>query len=334
QATAGTGLTVSPLPTGLLGFLSSITTDVAPLTTALSQLVSQTVAGVAAGLTGAGLSATNSGTSTPTPSAGTYPTCTASGWSTSDCYGPLVPTVSLPSLLTLSSGTTQGYAAYSSTTGYSAAAKVADPVLGLLGITLANLGIVQSTSSCTSNGSCTQTQSISGASLLGGAVQLSLANGRFLATVNGVQVSGVAVPLSVAGIGATISANGNLLTVKIALTLTQLLNSLGLGSLLSSVVGLVDANNGGPSATLTLTVGPGSSTSNGTTSAWGLDVGVDLSANINISLLGLAGVSISVPSGIGGSNYGNLLDLKLAYTNAASGQSGGSGPVWYPPGLI
>jgi hypothetical protein len=65
---------------------------------------------------------------------------------------------------------------------------------------------------------------------------------------------------------------------------------------------------------------------NTTAAAWGLGVGVDLSGSLGFTLLGLVGASISIPTGITGTTFGNLLDLRLGYTACSVGaSSGGTG---------
>jgi hypothetical protein len=335
KSTPGTGIAPVTTTTGLLSFLSPVISGVVnPLTAALTALPSTLLTDVAAGLTGSGLQATNPGIAQTAPSAGTYPaSCASGGWNSSDCYGPTIPTVSAAPLLALTSGATQGFATGDST-GYTARAKIADPNLTVLGLNIGDLGLVEASSFC-STSACTSTQALSNLSLLGGAVQAKIASGNlFQVSVAGgayVTVSGLSTKSGTGGgLPYTVSANGNLLKVQIGLSLTQLLTGLGLGNLLSTVSGLADA---GSTASLTLVIGPGTAPVTGSTQTWGLEVGVDLSASISLSLLGLAGVTIAVPTGISGANYGDLLDLKLAYTNAYSGALLAT-TVWIPSGQI
>jgi hypothetical protein len=324
--------------TGLLQLLGPVLSGVVnPLTNALGALPGQLLAGVADGLTGAGLRATNPAARQPAPQSGYPASCSTGGWTASDCYGPILPSIGLPPLLALSTGVVQGFAT-GDTTGYTARAHVANPDLSVLGIQLGNLGVIDAQSHCGPD-SCTTAAQLTGASLLGGLVTANLADdsdllavsvgGTPLVTGSSVVVPAGSLPAGLHGVTATL--DGNLLELTIGLSLTGLLDGLGLGDLLAGVAGLAD---GGSSIALTLTVGPGSQPADGSTEAWGLAVGVDLAASISLSLLGLAGVTVTISSGISGSSYGNLLDLELAYTNAFSGDLPGLTPQWIPPGLI
>jgi hypothetical protein len=134
-----------------------------------------------------------------------------------------------------------------------------------------------------------------------------------------------------------IVSSGDLLQVKESIGLDQLLGSLGLGGLFSGLPGQID--NKDTNLTLTISVGPGSSASGGNgISAWGLAIGVDLSGTITVKQLSALGVLggkavITIPTGISGTHYGNLMDLKLAYATCTSGDV--PPPVTrIPPGLI
>jgi hypothetical protein len=345
KVTTTGGLSPQVTTSGLLAFLNPLLTGVVnPLTNAVGALPSQLLASVAGGLTGAGLEASSPSAQQTAPGSG-YPTCTSGGWNSSDCYGPVVPTIGLPPLLSISSGTIQGFAT-GDATGYTAKAHLADPNISLLGITVGDLGLIEASAFCAPSGTCTTTQSLAGASLLNGLVTANVASATGLLSVGvagtplvsgtNVTVPAGSVPAGLLSIKA--SLNSNLATVKIGLSLTGLLNGLGLGGLLSGTSGLID---NGSTATATLTLGPGSSVSSGSAQSWGLELGVDVQASISLSVLGLAGVTITIPTGIAGAGYGNLLDLKLAYTNAYTGSLGGggggvpsAGPQWIPPGLI
>jgi hypothetical protein len=334
KATAGTGVSVNVTTTGLLQFLSPILSGlVNPLTTALLAAPNQLVSGVVGGLAGTGKQASSASTQVTRPASG-YPTCTGS-WTSSNCYGPATGSVPLSPLLSISTGTLQGYAT-GDATGFIGSAQTANPVLSLLSLNnLINLGVVQSTSSCTLAGTCSSTQSVTGLSALGGLVTASVASsdGLLKLTVAGVPLTAgnVNVPAGLpSGVTSlSVSLGSNLATLKIGISLTTLLAGLGLAGALSGSL-----TTTGTSVYLTLTIGPGSVTGSGSVQAWGLEVGVDLSATISLTLLGLAGVTVSVPTGISGTSYGNLLDLKLAYTNAYAGSALATGPQWIPPGVI
>lgn len=323
---AASGLTVQTQTTGLLGFLSPILSAVIdPLLSTLTSVIPSIVSQLTSAVIGSGWSANNAGTPVTAPTNGSYPNTCSSPWDSADCYGANL-TVGTDSILSINLGTAQGYAAYDST-GFTGAARETNAGIHLLGVSLLSLGTVESTAHCDTTGTCTQTQDVQGLGLANNLVSVTLANGSNLlsATLGGlpIPVSGISIPLGLAGITATASLTGNLLTVQLGVSLDQLLSILSIGGL-----------TGTPSASImfTLTVGPGNLPASGSTGAWGLDLGLDLAASISINILGLAGVSVSIPTGIGGGNYGNLFDLKLAYSRANAPQA--SGGTWYPPGLI
>jgi hypothetical protein len=135
-----------------------------------------------------------------------------------------------------------------------------------------------------------------------------------------------------------IVANGDFLQVKQSIGLDPLLGSLGLGGLFSGLPGQID--NKDTALTLSITVGPGSSAATGGNgiSAWGLAIGVDVAGTITVKQLSALGVLggkavITVPTGISGSHYGNLVDLKLAYASCTSGDAPPA-VTRVPPGLI
>jgi hypothetical protein len=325
-AIPGTGITTTTTTSGLAYVLGGVFTGVVdPLINAVVAIPQQVLSQAVSSLTGAGLQADNPSGQQTRPSSG-YPDCSTNGWTASDCFGPLLPSIGIPPLIALSTGAAQGYATGDSS-GYIAATHIASPQLTLLGINVATLGVIDASASCGTS-TCTSTESVTGGSLLNGAIQISVANGTTIATVNGVAVPAAGINVTVAGLGVKAALNGNLLKVTISLSLNQLLAGLGLSGLLGAVAGLGDA---GTTASLTLTVGPGSAPASGSTAAWGLEVGVNLAADVKVSLLGLAGVEIAVGSA---TTPADLLDLKLAYATASSGSTTGTGQQWIPPGLI
>ena len=335
--TAGT-LNVTAGGTGLTGTLASLLT---PLTSALNGLANSLASTLVTSITNAGLTATTPASTQSAPASG-FPNCTTGGWNRQDCYSASSGNaLGVPGVLSLGLNAAQGYAAADST-GYQAAAQVADPSLSLLGISIGDLGVAQSSATCPTTGSCSASVSLTNASLLGGLIKLKTATGSNLLQVQlgtnpWIPLSSLGTSLTAVGTGISAKADGTFLQINISISLTQLLSGLGLGGLLSSLAGL---DLTGTSLTLSVLVGPGSSTSNGAT-AWGLDVGLDLSGSINISatslLSGLLGsASITIPSGITGSPtaLGNLASLELAYTAVTAGSAVSSAPVWFPPGLI
>lgn len=323
KVTPGAG--VAPVVTttgaigGLLDFLTPVLDQVVtPLTAALTTLPSTLISDLVAGLTGSGYVA-NSPTSAQSPPASGFPTCGSNGWSTDDCYGPLVPTISAAPLLTLGTGTLQGYAAADSTGAY-ARSRTAGLTLSLLGVSVGNIGVSDSTSQCLATRVCSSTASLTGVSLLGGAVrvqsdssgavQVSLNNGSFVALSSLTSSTTV----SAAGVTAHVQGQGSMLRVGIDLSLTQLLGALGV----ADVLGTLGATDAGTTASLTLTVGTGKATATDTTKAWGLELGVGLSANVAISVLGLISVGVSAPDT---TTNGDLFDAQFAYTAAANADS-------------
>jgi hypothetical protein len=235
-----------------------------------------------------------------------------------------VPGVSTASI-GLTVGTAQGYATGDSD-GYVAATGTAQSDLSLLGVDLGDLGAVQASADCDASSTCTAEQKLSAGSLFGGALTYSLANGNVVAQVGAVSVGSTPVIVT-SGVQAQVTAT-NLLKLTISLSTSQLLGALGdtLGSLGGPLGGTLTDN--GTSGTLTVTIGPGNTTTTGSSAkAWGIDVKVTLSADVkfNLSVLGLGVVKLEV------SANGQLLDFKLAYSEADAGSLPAE---WVPPALI
>jgi hypothetical protein len=91
---------------------------------------------------------------------------------------------------------------------------------------------------------------------------------------------------------------------------------------------------GSSSLTLTLTLGPNESVTRSNVAAWGLGIGVDLSGSLSFNLLNLVGATITVPSGLGGSSNGNLLDLRLAYSACSVGSTSLGAGLGIPPSFV
>jgi hypothetical protein len=174
--------------------------------------------------------------------------------------------------------------------------------------------------------------SASSVTMLGGLITLDVLSGQIANLhVNGVSYASVAsLPvLNVAGVA--VAPYGNSLIVTIGLSATQILNGLGLdSSVVSQLLGLA------PTSTLALRVivGPNAQVTSATATAWGLGVGVDLSGSLGFDLLGLVGATVTVPTGITSRNYGNLLDLRLAYTVCKSGTNTPAVIPAVPPTLV
>ena len=224
----------------------------------------------------------------------------------------------------------QGYAAADATGSYSAA-RTAGLDLSVLGISLGDLGVASSSSQCLASGVCSSAGTLASLSLLSGVVSARTAtDGSLQVSVNGssfAPLSALTSPttVSAAGVTATVQAQGAALRVNVALSLDQLLGALGIADVLSSLNASVLSST----ITLSLTIGAGQATTTGGVSAWGLELGLGLSADIEISVVGLVQVSVVVP---GDATSGNLLDLELAYTTATSAASTGLSGA--PPDLV
>jgi hypothetical protein len=333
KVTPGGGITTTVTTGGAVGGLLDFLTPVLeglidPLTSQLLSLPGTVVNDLSSGLSGAGLSANSPSSPLSPPSSG-YPDCSSSGWSSDTCFGPLVPNISAAPLLTLGTGTLQGYAAADSSGAYGKA-RTAGIVLSLLGLPLGTLGVAESSSRCLTGHDCTSGGTLTGLSLLGGAIAAQTgSDGGLQVSVGGgalLPASSLSAPVTVNAAGLTASvqsaANGTL-QVSVGLGLSSLLSALGIGSL--------DALNGtdaGSTIALTLTIGSGASASSTSSSAWGLEIGLGIQADIAISVLGIVSVGLSIDSDSG---TGNLADLQLAYSAATPPDN--VNPSGAPPAL-
>jgi hypothetical protein len=167
--------------------------------------------------------------------------------------------------------------------------------------------------------------------VLGGLVTLDVTNGLIAnLKVGGTSYAQNLLPiLNLAGV--IVQPFGSAVKVTIPLGVTDLLNGLGLP--LGAVTELL-GDTLGDSLSLSIILGPNAQVTSTTAKAWGLGIGVDLSGTLSFNLLGVVGAAVTVPSGIGGGNYGNLADLRLAYASCASGSVlPGSIPA-VPPALV
>jgi hypothetical protein len=195
---------------------------------------------------------------------------------------------------------------------------------------------VNSSASCPNDGHTAPSAQVSATSVsvLGGAVAITVANGSLASlTIGGTSYNFGSLPvLTVAGF--TVSSYGTALRLTIPLTLNQIAAGLGLAS--SVISTLLGSAISGSTLSLSIVIGPNTALTSSTAAAWGLGVGIDLSGTLSFDLLrlGLVGASVTVPSGLGGSNYGNLLDLRLAYANCQAGTTTTSGATpAVPPAL-
>lgn len=256
------------------------------------------------------------------------------------CFSATGPgSVSLPGLVTLTTGALRGYTQQvTGTNTILGRAQVADvsvaalPALPSLVSPLVNVSTIDSLATCPVGGGASANVATATVNLLGGLLSLKVLNGEISTiTLGGGTYTLTALPTVTVG-GFTLSAYGTALKLSIALSLANVLTALGLDS---SIIGQL-TNDALPNTSLTLSVivGPNSQVTSTSAQAWGLGIGVDLSGSLGFTLLGLVGATVSVPSGIGGGNYGNLLDARLAYTSCTSSAATTTTIPVVPPALI
>jgi hypothetical protein len=327
-AAYGTTTTIAPSTPSGTGLLGSIVAGVLqPLVTTLSSTINTTVGSAVIGLLNAnGNQANTSGGSTSYPHGASL--------------GLAVPGVA-ELVLSGPSGSV------SSSPAYAATSTLTGGTLALLGISAASLGVATATTTCPTSGSTAPSAAVAltGVSVFD-RIQAKIANGSTALQVSldgGTSWRGVSSLSStltpVAGTTLSVRANGNLLQVSQSIPLTTLLSALGLSDLLDGLSGAIDTS--GTSLALSVTVGPGNAaslTDSAGATAWGLEVGADLAGTVSVKLLSLlggvlGGATVTIPSGITGSTYGNVLDLELAYATCVAGSVVPT-PKWIPPGLI
>ncbi len=327
KAAYGSAVTISPTApsgSGLLGatVASLVQPIVDGLTTAINTKVNTAVRGL---LNSSG----NTADTTTGPAA--YPT------------GPLA-NVALPGLLSMNLYSPHGSVS-ASASAYTATSAFTSAEINAFNIRIGDLAVGSASVNCPAVGSPTSTVSLSDVNLVGGYVRARMASGKSLTdisldsggswqSINGVGTHLTSVP---GHQDLQIATNGTYLQVTKSIGVNQLLGGLGLGGLFSGLPGQIDTNDS--NLTLSITIGPGSLPvgTNGI-EAWGLEVGVDVSGTIAVKelpSLGLLGgeAVITILSGINGSHYGNLMDLKLAYATCTSGAAPAS-TRWIPPGVI
>ena len=279
----------APVGSGILG--STLSDLIAPIVNTLTQQINSLVSTSVVALLNSG---GNVADTTTGPSS--YPT------------GPLA-SVSVPGVLGLTLNGPSGSIS-ATPSAYSAMSEFSSPSLSVLGLSVASLGVASASVNCPTSGTGNPTAAVtlSGVSLFGGAVNAKLANGTNLLQVqlNGgawQSVTGLGSTLTpVAGTAVLVKADGDLLQVTASISLSTLLGGIGLGGLLSTLNGAISTT--GTALNLSLTIGPGSATpGNGSATAWGLEVGVDLSGTISVSELSVLGdiggtSVITIPTGI------------------------------------
>ena len=340
-------LTITGALGGLLGSLLT------PIVTNLLDPVVAALTGTASGTVGAVLGPASSfHAASPTvqtgPAPTAFPTDLPSGLpspclgtsTTQPCYSAAGSgAISASPLATVSVGALSGYtqqvttAADATTPIFGRAQEASSSISILPAITtlanpLVSTGVVDSKANCPNDGTSAPSASASASniSLLGGVVKLSVVS-DYIANVvfNGTTYPTVsAVPTVTVG-GVTLQPYGDSIVVSLSLSLSQILTGLAIPSSITST--LLGYGNAGTALTLSLVIGPNTTVTNTSAVAWGLEVGVDLSGSLAFSLptgsagTPIVGASISVPTGITGSTFGNLLDLRLAYTACADGAS-------------
>jgi len=205
---------------------------------------------------------------------------------------------------------------------------------------LVSTGLVDSKANCPNNGT-SPSASVSGTNirLLGGLITLSVASGAIASlTFNGTTYASLSTLPTVTAGGVTVQPYGDSVIVSLSLSLSQVFAGLGLAS--SITTPLLGYGNTGAALTLSLVVGPNTDVTNTTATAWGLGVGVDLAGSLGFSLptgsagTPIVGATVSIPTGITGSTFGNLLDLRLAYSACAVGATSAGATQVIPPELI
>ena len=340
-STGSAGLTTTLTLTGTVGGLLNglispiVSSAIDPLVSALQSTVNTS----ASAALGSGSSDNAGAPSQQTgPKPGTFPndafpsSCSATS-TTQPCYSAASSSVNA-ALASLTTGVIRGYTQQTQPSddatnpifGRAEVAGVAVSALsGISSLTspLVSAGVVDAQASCPNDGSTAPSASVSATnvSVLGGLVTLGVANGAITnLKVNGTTLGslGSLSPTTVGGV--SVQPYGTALKVSVSLTLANLLSALNLsGSAVSELLGDVTTS----SLTLSVIVGPNTSITSTGANAWGLGVGVDLSGSLTFNLLDLVGARVLLPSGVNSGNYGNLVDLRLAYASCTVGSGGG-----------
>jgi hypothetical protein len=360
-AAAGTGsatLKANLQLTGAIGHLLDGVIDpivqvaLDPLLAALTGTVNTLVAGAlgASSTLNAGTPSQQYGTAPAAFPTDTLPSpCSASG--PQPCFSVTSGGVNASPLAVVGLSLINGYTqqvpvAADATNSIFGRAQVASPTVSVLPLIsaltnpLVSAGVVNAKANCPNDGAVGATKpktspsalvSAAGVTLLGGLVTLDVLNGQ----VANLKVAGTSYTLPTLPVlnvgGVTVSPYGTALMVTISLSPAQILGALGLGTtIVTQLLGFA------PTSTLALRliVGPNSTATTTSATAWGLGIGVDLSGSLSFNLLGLVGAAVTVPSGITGSNYGDLVDLRLATTNCQSGTNTPALVPIVPPALV
>jgi hypothetical protein len=245
------------------------------------------------------------------PSGDAYPDCSSSGWNSQNCYSAAQLVSAVNPVVSVNAAAAEGYAAADNDAATSAA-KTTDVELSTLGVDVGSLGTAGATTTCLLNADCTTTGSFADASLLDGAVKVrSASDGSVEVAVAGGDYQALAsLGDTMVGDGdltAGVKPSGDAVEVSINLTLDQLLTGLGVANDLADL----SAYDAGSTITLDVILGgqdAGASSNRGS----GLRVGIGVNADIEISVFGLIGDSVTVQD----TPSGNATDLQLAFTTA------------------
>jgi hypothetical protein len=210
---------------------------------------------------------------------------------------------------------------------------LANPVVSATAIdskaTCPNDGAIGSTQPNTSPSASTNVDSVS---MLGGLVTFAVADGNITnVAVNGTTYPDVLTMPTTTVNGMTVSSYGYSLSVSIPLTVTQVIENVGLPASVGTDLEQFSATS---TVALQLIVGPKAALTANTAVARGLGIGVDLSGTLEFNLYNLATADVNIPSGLSNANDGNLLDMRLAYANCQSGVTPAAGTPAIPPALV
>ena len=335
---------ISPIVTQALDPLvaalqSSLNTTVASLLGASSSLHVDTPVTQSGSLPGA---FPNDAAPSPCPSAGPVPCYQAAGGEAVDA----APLVSL-GLGAITGWTQQVPSSLDATLPMYGRAQVASATVSALsGITsltnpVVSTGTVDAKANCPNDGKSGSTKpqtapsalvQDAGIKLLGGQVTFDVLDGQIANLVVGGTAYATLQSLgSVSLSNATVGSYGNAVLVSIPIAAADLLGAIGLSN---SVVTQLLGYSPTSTVTLSVIVGPSAQPTVNTASAYGLQIGVDLSGSLGFNLLGLVGATVNLPSGISSSNSGNLLDVRLATVTCASGNGISAVTAAIPPALV
>lgn len=366
-ATGSAGLRATLALSGSLGGIIDslispiVTQDLNPLVSALSASTSSVVAatlGTASPLNAATTATQNQVDTAPAAFPNDVTPSPCSNIGAQPCYSGAATTLD-GGLASASVGALSGYAEQVSTAG-----DATNPILGrahIAGATVSALPLVtglvpalqaaanplvsataiDAKANCPNDGAAGATKprtaptaslSTGRISLLGDLVTLDVvANQVADLVVNGVPYASLTALPTVTASGVTISSYGTSVLVAVPLSVNQVFAAAGLSdSIVSALTALAPTST----VALRLVVGPNAAVTNNSVQAWGLGVGVDLSGALSFNVSNLATATVTLPSGLGGSNIGNLLDLRLGYTACQSGTTATASTPLVPAALV